>query len=223
MAFANRDAARNFVVATQLARRNLSSEGASYLRGMRYLTEKLAHGGDRRAQASVHQEHLKTAERLAREFCVSQATVRRDGCFARAVEVIAGNCGAGVKKPMLARDGGFTNGYGHYWPYGGAVPPETITTEQADVQFAQDLEQRAARWVRAYVSAPLTQNQFDALVSMAFNLKPSSFKTIANAVNDGQDPEDAALEYVRAGTSLEAGLRNRRAREIALYRTGTYA
>ena len=120
-------------------------------------------------------------------------------------------------------DGGFTNGYGHYWPYGGAVPPETITTEQADVQFAQDLEQRAARWVRAYVSAPLTQNQFDALVSMAFNLKPSSFKTIANAVNDGQDPEDAALEYVRAGTSLEAGLRNRRAREIALYRTGTYA
>jgi lysozyme len=120
-------------------------------------------------------------------------------------------------------DGGWTNGYGHYWPDGGALPPERITLDEAEAQFVSDLEERGARWVRTYVTVPLTQHQFDALVSMAFNLSPRSFRTIANAVNAGEDPEDAALRYVRAGTNLEQGLRNRRAREVAMYRTGTYA
>jgi lysozyme len=120
-------------------------------------------------------------------------------------------------------DGGWTIGYGRYFPDGGAEPPVSITVDQAEAWFADDLEARGARWVRAYVTVPLTQNQFDALVSMAFNLKPSSFKTIADAVNAGDDPEAAALRYVRAGTNLENGLRNRRGRELALYRTGIYA
>lgn len=121
-------------------------------------------------------------------------------------------------------DGGWTIGYGHYMPDIGAAPPlELITADQAEAIFADDVESRAAKWVRAYVTVPLEQYQFDALVSMAFNLKPSSFKTIADQVNAGADPEEAALQYVRAGTNLEAGLRNRRAREVALYRTGVYA
>lgn len=120
-------------------------------------------------------------------------------------------------------DGGWTNGYGHYWPDGGALPPERITRDEAEAQFADDIEARGAKWVRAYVTVDLTQNQFDALVSMAFNLSPKSFRNIANAVNAGQDPEEAALRYVLAGTDKESGLRNRRAREIALYREGIYA
>ena len=119
-------------------------------------------------------------------------------------------------------DGGWTIGYGRYFPDGGAVPPERITAETAEQWFAEDIEARAARWVRAYVNVNLTQQQFDALCSMAYNLKPSSFKTIAQAVNDGEDPENAALRYVRAGTGKERGLRNRMAREIALYREGIY-
>jgi lysozyme len=120
-------------------------------------------------------------------------------------------------------DGGWTIGYGRYYPDNGPLPPEHITREQAEQWFSMDVEQRGARWVRAYVRVPLTQHQFDALVHMAFNLKPSSFKTIADAVNAGDDPEAAALRYVRAGSHLEAGLRNRRAREVALYRMGLYA
>ncbi len=120
-------------------------------------------------------------------------------------------------------DGGWTIGYGRYYPDNGPLPPERITRGQAEEWFAVDVEQRGARWVRAYVRVPLTQHQFDALVHMAFNLKPSSFKTIADAVNAGEDPEAAALRYVRAGSHLEAGLRNRRAREVALYRMGLYA
>jgi hypothetical protein len=110
LAFPDREAARNFVVTTQLARRNLSPEGASYLRGVRYLAEKLPHGGARERLASGKHDRLKTAERLAREFCVAEATVRRDGRFAGAVQAIADNCGAGVKKAMLARDTGLRRG-----------------------------------------------------------------------------------------------------------------
>lgn len=120
-------------------------------------------------------------------------------------------------------DGGWTIGYGRFYPDGGAEPPVTIKRETAEAWFAEDVEARGARWVRAYVTVPLTQAQFDALTHMAFNLKPSSFKTIADAVNCGEDPEAAALRFIRAGTNLEAGLRNRRAREVALYRHGIYA
>jgi hypothetical protein len=98
LAFPDREAARNFVLTHQLLSRNLSPEGASYLRGMRYLAEKRSHGGARRIQGSGQDAHLKTAERLALGWCVSEATVRRDGRFARAIEVIGRNCGADAKK-----------------------------------------------------------------------------------------------------------------------------
>lgn len=120
-------------------------------------------------------------------------------------------------------DGGWTIGYGRYYPFGGPMPPESITRETAEAWFDEDIEQRGARWVRAYVTVPLTQHRFDALVHMAFNLKPSSFRNIAEAVNRGEDPEAQAMRYIRAGTGLEGGLRNRRAEELALYRTGIYA
>lgn len=120
-------------------------------------------------------------------------------------------------------DAGWTIGYGRYYPDGGTLPPESISRDTAEAWFADDVEQRGARWVRAYVSVPLLQHQFDAMTHIAFNLSPKSFKTIADAVNRGEDPEAAALRFVRAGTDLERGLRNRRAREIALWRTGIYA
>ncbi len=118
-------------------------------------------------------------------------------------------------------DGGWTIGWGRYYPDGGEVPPERIDQATADAWFAEDVSERGERWVQAYVTVPLTQGQFDALVSMAFNLSPKSFRRIADAVNAGQDPEPIALQYVRAGTNLERGLRRRRAAEIAMYREGS--
>lgn len=120
-------------------------------------------------------------------------------------------------------DGGLTIGYGRFYKHGGPVPPASITQAQAEEWFTEDVEARAAKWVRAYVSAPLLQHQFDALCHMAYNLSPKAFRTIAQAVNAGDDPEGAALQFIRAGSNLERGLRNRRGREIALYRTGVYA
>jgi lysozyme len=120
-------------------------------------------------------------------------------------------------------DGGWTIGYGRYFPDGGPLPPERISRDTAEAWFVEDVEARAARWVRAYVRVNLTQQQFDALVHMAYNLSPKSFKQIADAVNRGEDPEAAAMRFIRAGTHLEAGLRNRRRKELALYRSGVYA
>lgn len=120
-------------------------------------------------------------------------------------------------------DGGWTIGWGRYYPDGGPVPPEAISQTTADQWFTDDLENRGARWVRTYVTRELQQQEFDALCSMAFNLKPSSFRRIAEAVNAGQDPDEAAMQFVRAGTNLEKGLRRRRAGELAMYHTGIYA
>jgi len=116
-------------------------------------------------------------------------------------------------------DGGWTIGWGRYYADSAAPPPERIDRATADAWFVQDVAERGERWVRAYVVADLTQPQFDALVSMAYNLSPRSFRTIADAVNAGQDPEAAALQFVRAGTPLERGLRNRRSAELALFRS----
>lgn len=115
-------------------------------------------------------------------------------------------------------DGGWTIGWGRYYPDGGPLPPERIDQATADAWFLQDVAERGERWVRAYVTVDLTQPQFDALTSMAYNLSPKSFRTIADAVNAGQDPEAAAMRYIRAGTNLERGLRNRRLAELSTYR-----
>jgi hypothetical protein len=109
--FPDRAAAEAFIVEHQLGRRNLSPEGASYLRGKRYLAEKRAHGGDRRTAGSSDQsDHRKTAERLGEEYKVGAATIRRDGRFTAAVDSIAANCGARAKQAILARDTGLTRG-----------------------------------------------------------------------------------------------------------------
>ncbi len=121
--------------------------------------------------------------------------------------------------PYRLGDGGYTLGRGRYFPDSGPRPPDRIDLATADAWFAEDVATKGERWVKAYVSVDLTQPQFDALVSMAFNLSPKSFKTIADQVNAGQDPEAAALRFVRAGTNLERGLRRRRSAELALYRT----
>lgn len=115
-------------------------------------------------------------------------------------------------------DGGWTIGYGHFTKYSDPPPPLNITREEAEAIFDDDIEERAMRWVRAYVTAPLTQSQFDALTSMAFNMSPGAFKTIADVVNRGEDPTERAMHYTRPDLpNLHRGLVNRRNEELAWY------
>jgi lysozyme len=130
------------------------------------------------------------------------------------------------EKLLLVRtdlgDGGWTIGWGRFEKLEHLLP-ERVTRAEADAMFEVDVDQRAERWVRAYVRVPLSQEQFDALTHMAYNLRPSSFRRIAEAVNRGEAPDATALEYVRAGSNFERGLRARRAEELALYHHGVYA
>jgi Phage-related lysozyme (muraminidase) len=120
-------------------------------------------------------------------------------------------------------DGGYTWGYGHFDknPY---ALPETITREQAEALFAEDVVTDGEKWVKLYVTVPVSQEQFDALVSIAFNMSPRSFKKFADQVNAGNGIDaiaDQSVTWVPA--NLQNGIRNRRYDEKRLFNEGIYA
>lgn len=87
----DREAAMDWMDANQLGRRNLSKEAHDLLLGRRYnRTKKSARfeGGNDAASKTVDQNDppLSTAAKLAVEHGVSEATVKRAGQFAEAVE-----------------------------------------------------------------------------------------------------------------------------------------
>ena len=65
----------------------------------------------------------------------------------------------------------------------------------------------------------LNQNQFDALVSFAFNLGCGNLKDIAETLNqnDFEDATKQMKEYVNAGGRPLEGLVRRRNEEVALF------
>lgn len=115
--------------------------------------------------------------------------------------------------------GKWTIGYGHL-----ILADETfsaaIPEAQADALLRQDLG-ISEKAVNQYVIVPLTQNQFDALVSFTFNLGVGNLKssTLLRVLNARQY-QDAAEEFLRwdkAGGKQVAGLTRRRTAERALF------
>jgi lysozyme len=120
-------------------------------------------------------------------------------------------------------DGGYTWGYGHFSKNPDELPM-TINVEMAEAIFEDDVINRAEKWVKLYVSVPLTQNQFDALVSIAFNMSPQSFKKFATAVNAGQGIDDIAAQSIAwVDPKFQNGIRNRRNEELRIFNDGVYA
>lgn len=108
---------------------------------------------------------------------------------------------------------------------------DVITKQQADDEFAFDLIEFEAM-VNDAVTVPLTQGQFDALVSIVYNVGPGSrYKSGILKLNDGRpstllrklnagDYKGAADQFdlwISRGTPAEKGLRRRRAAEKALF------
>jgi lysozyme len=121
-------------------------------------------------------------------------------------------------KPYCCSGGRWTIGYGHT---GGIAPltPE-ITPETAEALLAGDLRTVAAG-VERLIKVPVTQGQFDALVSLAFNCGVDAVarSTLLRKLNKG-DPGGAAAEFAkwnRAKGVVLAGLVKRRAAEQALF------
>jgi hypothetical protein len=108
-------AAKEYVKKLQLGRRNTPDHAESYLRGSHYNDLKQGHGGNRRSkdqgdllkeagQASTDQpDPLKddTAEKLAKEYEVGSATIKRDGQFARLLDAVLQQAGMEDKRWQL--------------------------------------------------------------------------------------------------------------------------
>lgn len=110
-----------------------------------------------------------------------------------------------------------TIGYGHT---AGVAMGQTITQQQADDYLRRDVRQ-FERAVARLVTVPLTQGQFDALVSFAFNLGDGALaqSTLLRLLNAG-DYAGAAAQFDRwnkAGGRVLPGLVRRRAAERALF------
>lgn len=126
-----------------------------------------------------------------------------EGC-----RLIAYQCSAGV----------WTIGYGHT---AGVKKGMTITQAQAEEFLKQDCE-KFEKYVNNPVYVPITetlnQNQFDALVSFAFNLGQGNLKTLCKGRTAAQIAKAIPL-YNKAAGKVLAGLKRRRAAEQALFNT----
>ncbi len=96
MRFADEDEAKDWMIKNQLGRRNATPDQISYLRGLRYNREKSqGKRSDLTLDQSDPKSQLSTAGYLAKEYNVGEATIKRDGEFAKGVELI------GEHDPML--------------------------------------------------------------------------------------------------------------------------
>lgn len=105
------------------------------------------------------------------------------------------------------------------------------TQSQADQRLVSDVAYREDL-VRQAVKVPLTQGQFDAMVSIVFNVGPGSAQkdgiirlksgqpsTLLRKLNTGEYTEAGQefLKWVSPGSAVENGLRRRRLAELDLW------
>jgi len=112
-----------------------------------------------------------------------------------------------------------TIGWGHTK---GVEMGDTCTYEQAEQWLREDCAE-AERAVNAGVRVPITQNQFDALVSFTFNVGAGAFRrsTLLRLLNNG-DYAGASAQFKRwtkSGGVVLKGLTRRRECERKLFLT----
>lgn len=110
-----------------------------------------------------------------------------------------------------------TIGVGHI---AGVKMGDTVTMQEADDMLSADLRDSEDA-VNMNTRIDLTQNQFDALVSLTFNIGGGAFSrsTLLKRLNAGdiQGAADQFLVWNRAGGRRIQGLANRRAAERELF------
>lgn len=113
----------------------------------------------------------------------------------------------------------WTIGYGHTGPE--VQPGQVITEAEADALLRADLGAAEQAVADALDGAPVTDDQFAALVSLAFNIGGAALasSTLLRKLQAG-DVDGAAEEFERwnhAGGRVLAGLTSRRRAERALF------
>lgn len=117
---------------------------------------------------------------------------------------------------------------GDPWTIGyGATGPDikkglVWTQAQADARFTHDVGKFAAKVVALLGSAPTTQGQFNALVSLAYNIGTGNLaSSTLLRLHKAKDYEGAANQFGkwnRANGQVMTGLTRRRAAEAKMYR-----
>lgn len=110
-----------------------------------------------------------------------------------------------------------TCGYGHTAGLTAAMVGQPITQAQADAFLKQDLEKFEAA-VNS-LGLDLNQNQFDALVSFAYNCGAGNLRNLVKG-RSMQQIADTMLAYNKAKGKVLAGLVRRRQEERALFLSG---
>jgi lysozyme len=99
---------------------------------------------------------------------------------------------------------------------------QIVTESQATDLLMKDCT-KFEKVVNASVKVPLTQNQFDALVSFVYNVGPGNFQasTLLKVLNAGRYDQVAAqmLRWNKGGGKVLAGLTRRRKAEGVLFNT----
>jgi lysozyme len=122
-------------------------------------------------------------------------------------------------QPYLCPAGYQTIGYGHMMHFP-VSQDEEITEAQAESLLHDDLVRTEAS-LRRLIYAPLSQNQFDALISFTFNLgagalQRSTLRRKVNAQHHDEVPGELR-RWIFAGGRRSLGLLKRRNAEIDLY------
>ena len=110
-------------------------------------------------------------------------------------------------------------GYGHTC---NVHKGDTITPSQADEYLLQDIQPIEAYLNNLRPSPNLTQNQFDALTSLIFNIGISAFSRSTLLKLIRQNPNDPTitaqfLRWIHSDGKVLPGLQRRRTEEAKLY------
>lgn len=127
-------------------------------------------------------------------------------------------------KPYLCPAKVPTIGYGNtYYPDGKRVTllDKEITKQEAFDMF-KEIANRFAKRVDELVTSNINQNQFNALVSFAYNVGTGNFSSSTLLKKVNKNPNDLTLkaEFLRwnkAGGKVLNGLTNRRNEEADIY------
>lgn len=125
--------------------------------------------------------------------------------------------------PYQCAAGVWTVGWGHTGH--GVTPGKSIKLERAEELLLMDLR-KFEDAVNLLITIPLNQQQFDALVSFAFNCGVGALEesTLRKRLNKGEDPNKVAREelpkWVKAGSKTLPGLVDRRKKEVELFTSG---
>lgn len=128
--------------------------------------------------------------------------------------------------PYSCPAGKMTIGFGHCLKAGETFPIKGVTESEATELLCKDLEDFESR-VLDMVKVPLTQGQFDSLVSFIYNCGPGALQksTLLRLLNSGNYDQaaDEFCRWNRAAGKVLPGLVKRREAERTLFLSDSHS